>query len=983
MWQDFSRPLLNFRKPWIWILILLILWGLILGVLSPWLIKHTLQKTAKERLQAELHIERLRINPYSLSVTVGELQLSSKEKPVIGFSRLYINFQLSSLFRWAWSFDETHLLGVQANIERYSDGTSNLQKLAQAWQTTAKQSPREAQNAEKESTVLPRIYINDLQLSVKEVALRDAVPHTPFDSSLGPISLKVAKLSTLLNKSGQQQLTMATEDGAKINWQGEISLNPFGSEGQISLEGPFLQLPVEYLQDQLNFDIESGSLSARMNYAIAENNSKLQLKVTDIHSFIRNLLLVEKGSRSKLFKLPELEISDGQLQWPQQQASVETINFKNAELWLKRDKNRVVNLSKLINKNEQREASNGKTEKPQKTGTPWQVNNANFQLSDWNIYISDESLPAPANFSFDNIQLAIKNLSSHENTPISISTSADIASGSLALDGQLVAIPFGQMQLNSQLNNIDLTPLQAYISPYARVELKESLFNADTSITAVDEKQIQINSAIKVKNFKLADAISQQPLLEWELLSISDIQAELDKNSLDIGNITLDKAYVDFAIAENGSTTVDRVLIPKEKSSQALTKQQQTSTEVKPFSLNLASISITNAAGKFSDVSLSLPFATEFRDLNGGITSLSSNSREPADVKLEGKVDEYGLMRIKGALTPFEPKQNTDIDVIFKNLDIPKLNPYTLKFAGRSIEQGKLNVDLGYRIRQGQLQGSNNVELQKLKLGKKIDQEEDMDIPLDMAVALLKDGNGNIDINLPVKGDLNDPAFNYGKVVQLAFSKLIKNIVSSPFRLLGSLVSGNDKQLSDIYFDPGSSAVTPPEREKLTTLVSALQQRPKLRLEIRGVYVQSLDEKALKAKKFTALELEHSAEDELKSLSRVSKPYIAFAEARFLDLNGKEALRAFREELTFRVAEGKPELDKLAYSNRLREYLIDKEELLPQEMTALADERAQNVQRFLKNDLELEQNRVSVLPGQASKEVEDELVKLELKLESI
>jgi hypothetical protein len=271
-------------------------------------------------------------------------------------------------------------------------------------------------------------------------------------------------------------------------------------------------------------------------------------------------------------------------------------------------------------------------------------------------------------------------------------------------------------------------------------------------------------------------------------------------------------------------------------------KKAETSPEEPGFPYRIRRILVSEGRVDFADLSLPTPFGTKIDDLKGIVAGMSSAKDGRAQMELDGRVDEYGTVRVRGELNSADPKAFTDISVVFRNLEMSSLTPYSGKFAGRKIESGKLSMDLKYKIAQRQLVGDNQIIVERLVLGEKVESPEAVDLPLDLAVALLEDSDGVIDLGLPVKGDLDSPEFSFGAVVWKAFVNLLTKIVTSPFRALGALLpGGGEESLDSIAFEPGRPDIPPPEKEKLTKLGTVLQKRPQLKLVVQGRYNPEAD----------------------------------------------------------------------------------------------------------------------------------------------
>ncbi|MFV9645868.1 MAG: DUF748 domain-containing protein, partial [Desulfobacterales bacterium] len=226
---------------------------------------------------------------------------------------------------------------------------------------------------------------------------------------------------------------------------------------------------------------------------------------------------------------------------------------------------------------------------------------------------------------------------------------------------------------------------------------------------------------------------------------------------------------------------------------------------------------------------------TGIQNLKGTVKGLSSESLARADVLLEGKVDKYAPVKISGQINPLSEDAYTDLALSFKNIELATFTPYSGKFAGYAIKKGKLSLDLKYKVSEDLLIGENEIFVDQLTFGERIDSPDATTLPVRLAIALLKDREGRIDIDLPVRGDLSDPEFSYGRIVVNALVNLITKIVTSPFAALANLVGGDGEELSFVEFEFGSAGLLAGQIRKLDNLAKALYERPALRLEIKGV----------------------------------------------------------------------------------------------------------------------------------------------------
>jgi hypothetical protein len=248
----------------------------------------------------------------------------------------------------------------------------------------------------------------------------------------------------------------------------------------------------------------------------------------------------------------------------------------------------------------------------------------------------------------------------------------------------------------------------------------------------------------------------------------------------------------------------------------------------------------------FADRSLDTPFEATIGELAGAVAGFSTAAHDAAQVRLNGRVQPYGVARIRGTINLSAPTTLANITGVFRNLRLETFNPYVAKFAGYRIESGRLSAELRYEVREGRLVGSNRLAFQNMQLGEKLEEKGLLDVPLELAVALLADSQGRIDLAIPVRGNLNDPQFDLGAIVARALGNVVKKIVSAPFRALAGIFGRDgDQNPGAIGFAPGSAALSPPAEENVARVAQGLAERPQLGVEVHGGYDPARDRGAL------------------------------------------------------------------------------------------------------------------------------------------
>jgi hypothetical protein len=360
-----------------------------------------------------------------------------------------------------------------------------------------------------------------------------------------------------------------------------------------------------------------------------------------------------------------------------------------------------------------------------------------------------------------------------------------------------------------------------------------------------------------VRALSIADRDEGSPVAGWKQLQLSEIALTLDPTSVTIEEVGINQPKVHLVVDRDGVTNIKK-LLPSTGASTKPQAAEETTAQTKkgpPPSIAIKTVKVLKGTATFEDESISPQVKTGLYDLTGTVKGLSSKQLARADVDLSAKIDKVAPMKIAGRINPLTEDAFTDLTVKFDNVDLTPATPYSGKYAGYPIKKGKLFLDLVYKVSQKQLEAENKVAVDQLTFGEKTDSPDATSLPVPLAVALLKDRNGRIDIDLPIRGDLKDPDFKYGKAVWSTLGNLLTKMVTSPFALMGKLVpgGGDGEELQHLTFDPGSAAIPPAEMKKIDALMKGLEERPGLRLEITGIADPTRDRQAMAMQKLQEL----------------------------------------------------------------------------------------------------------------------------------
>jgi outer membrane protein OmpA-like peptidoglycan-associated protein len=497
------------------------------------------------------------------------------------------------------------------------------------------------------------------------------------------------------------------------------------------------------------------------------------------------------------------------------------------------------------------------------------------------------------------------------------------------------------------------------------LELRSGLLASQLAVElkGIEPLALHIGGSAEITQLHTLDTIQDRDLVKWQSLQISGLDYNYP-NELQIDKIDLNQPYVRFIINPDLSTNINDLLVDKPAATpnqEALPSEAPASPDEPdvPFALRIGGIQIADGSANFADMSLRPPFITAIQDLGGSIGTLDNRQHHTASVDIDGKVDRYAPVSIEGSLTPFEPLQSLDITTRFRQVELTTLSPYSAKFAGYRIRKGRLNLDLRYRIQQGQLNAENEVVLEELQLGEKVDSEQAVDLPVRLAVALLKDSSGTIALKIPVQGDLKNPQFDVMPIIWQTLRNLVVRAAKSPFKFLGGLVGRDQADLSQILFPPGSSTLVSAAGSNLDWLASALKERPVLRLEVEGMSAPAVDGPLL-AEQWLEREYQQTW---YKILQR--RGDTVPADPSMLEISEDEKTAILEGIYRSRMQQQPPaewqSLDEEARARQLRQAILDRRESSTALLRRLSRARAASIKDYLVDKAGLAADRVYLL----------------------
>ena len=570
---------------------------------------------------------------------------------------------------------------------------------------------------------------------------------------------------------------------------------------------------------------------------------------------------------------------------------------------------------------------------------------------------------------------------------------ASAAGGDLAIDGKLLLEPTTfEAEVTTQA--LDLRPVQAWLHGSTDLLVRSGTLTSRGRLefTSGEIATADYKGDLSVDGLHTQDSGAGRDFINWKKLDVRKLAYASNPARLSIQEIVATDPYVRLILAENGVSNILSVLDPAgaarkaleidaERAGNATGKEEKRGRSKHKVTIPPAAeppsskprlparidlVRIVNGNVNFSDFTLQPDFQIAVERLAGTIKGLSSDPGRRAHLELDGEVDRYAPAHIEGELNVLAAQSYLDIGANFRNIELTSFTPYAGKFAGYRIDKGKLSIEMKYHVENRQLAADHKFVINQLQLGERVDSPDAVSLPLKLAVALLKDRNGVIDIDLPVQGSLDDPQFRLGPIIWKAVVGLLGKIVTSPFTLLGKLFGGG-ADLSSVEFAPGSAALDVTARENVAALRKALVERPNLDLDIPSTLDAAADRAAM-------VERDWSRAVSVASGDRSA--YLARLKQLHLERLGHKA----EIPKPPRPAEGEPAVDPVEHAIAVLEPIVRMTIVVQDaDLAALGQARAEAVREALLGDATVDPSRLFLIRGEPVTEA-DGTVRMTLTL---
>ncbi len=907
----------------------------------------------------------LRLNDIAINLINGQ--------PLLKLPTLELKAAKADIFNKTFTLESLTLDQLELFIRRDKQGKWMYEQLLNRKKTeTAAKTESATQQALNKTVPQPLLQVAAFAISNGRVHFRDDVAMGGFRGEASQIDITIKDFSTATDKTASYDLSILLDNESTLNADGTFSLTPLKATVSSELSDVKLERGWPYLSQIMNAPVKgTATISSEATYSSQDGVRVEQ------GTYVARGLSTRYGNGEGI-SIGSFEVSGASYNQKDNTLTADLIKMSRGDITLSREPDGSISLLSLFKKPSQMQPrTESRKPKPAVTRsaaadrrTPTRDFSFRFkqiQLDRLNSTFTDKTLKDKPRFSLHKTTLNVANLNGPKFTPARLDFSSTFNRDTpLKAKGDITPYPF-RYKGNISVGRLPIRDFEAYFPSNINVFILAGLVDTTTNLDLAikDGKPVgSFSGNAGIRSFHCLDSVAEDDLLTWESLQLDEIAGKLDPFSLSIRQVALNNAYSRIVIRKDGTLNLQNLVqkptqvqapaasamepIPAPKptasapSAPAQTTPKDNTAARSPVSI--AVVTIQDGTLSFTDNHLSQQFASTFYNLGGRVSGLTSEETKFADVDLRGNLENHSPLQITGRINPLREDLFVDLMVSFKDIDLTPATPYSGTYLGYAIDKGKLFLDLKYLIDKKQLSSQNRVFIDQFTFGKEVKSAQATNLPVRLAIALLKDRKGEIHLNLPVSGRTDDPQFSIWGVVWQVVKNLFVKAATSPFALMSSMF-GEGQDFSTISFESGLSRLSPAEEKKMTALAALLSDRPALKLEIMAYvdrdkdtegYRQELLNQKLRQEKFLTLAKERQTKfgDKAENIQVMPEEMSRYLKAVY----AKEKFPKPRN--MFGLVKDLPD-------SEMKKLIITNTQVADKDLQALARERAMAVMNYL------------------------------------
>ncbi len=801
-------------------------------------------KLQSAKLSTKLDLIFDRKNHQSELLLSGDVRLDAlsiqdkNEQALLKTHSINAHIKQLNVLTAAASIDKLHIDTPEVWLAMDAKGRSNWNDLAQATESKSDAGSPTPAKSPKQNAAKPVISISEFLLDHGQLNFADSTNSTSTTSAqalqFNEIKLSAKQFSTAPDaKASLVSLAAQVEKDQTLSFAGEYTANNGDLIGNASVDtlqlGPYQAFVNRFIAAKL-----SGVLSLKSQ--ISMHQGQLSLKEMGVQ--LNDFLLVPNAKNEGRVAIKSLQLDKLDLDTETRSVHAAGMTIGQMDADVRRDVDAKLSLQKLLVPaihSVAAPATQGKEIKQ----PDWDVSLQNFALSESNFSFEDHAVSPAVTTKAQGISLSVDNLSSDFSQMINMKLAT-----SINRKGKLSIVGSATPKLKKILFDLDgqalpVSSLYPYFSHLLNVELLRGSANVKGKLGFINAEGKPLVSnfegRLNLNDFQMQEIGETEDFLYWKSVNFDGINLSFGdtKQFVFLRKLALNDFYTKLILSEKGELNLSDILVKKEAKPAPVANTVAKEDAHSPLEIRIDKTSLSGGNINFKDNYIKPNYQANLTGVSGDIGSISSIKPEAASLQLSGKIDDDAALILSGTVNPLSAPIFLDIKGSASDIQLTRLSQYASKYAGYPIVKGHLSVAVSYRIENQKLIAENNLRLDQLTLGERVESPDATSLPVNLALALLRDNDGQIAVNLPVSGSLSDPQFSLGGIIFKVFVNIITKAVTSPFALLGNMFGGGE-ELAYGEFLPGRTELTPATITKLDSLAKALKQRSNLKLDITG-----------------------------------------------------------------------------------------------------------------------------------------------------
>jgi uncharacterized protein involved in outer membrane biogenesis/outer membrane protein OmpA-like peptidoglycan-associated protein len=703
-----------------------------------------------------------------------------------------------------------------------------------------------------------RFSVADARITDGTVRFADRSVTPEFRVALSKIGFEGKQIASS-GPPGSIELGFDSDDGAHFTVEGQVDPAKAAMHGHVALTNVNIVKLYPYYTSALDADITRGKLDVAGDFDASNQGTSPSFAIARGSIALSDLDAAIRGAREPFLRIARADLDGIAIDAQKRSIVIDDAKWRGGSVRVRRQRNGTIDLARLARfQRKSADAVRRSAASDSADGDAWHLLVHKLGAERIAADFEDRLPEPPVKLRIPDARIAADEVSNARAAKSAIEVTARIgSSGRLRVRGAVVADPLA-VDWRIDATGIDLVPFRPYIESRTNIVVTRGSVAAKGRLTYAASRagtpRARYAGDVTVVNFGSLDRPTSQELVRWKTLAFTGVDTASEPLNVAIGAVRMDQFYARVILDADATLNLQQLLAPESAAAAApgspatvagvTTKELPPSSRSAGLPVSIGRIELSNGEVQYSDFFVRPNYSTHLTEVSGSVSALSA--AQEGNVELTGRVEGTAPVDVRGTLNPFSQQLALDVTGKATDIDLPPLTPYSVKYAGYGIQKGKLSLDVHYRIDDRKLVATNKLKLDQLTFGEHVDSPTATRLPVLLAVSLLEDRNGVINLDLPIQGTLDDPQFSVWGVLVQIFVNLVTKAVTAPFALLSSIGGGGGEQLAYVAFAPGHAELSEAAQAKLQTLAKALTDRPALKIDAAGRAVPDADREGLK-----------------------------------------------------------------------------------------------------------------------------------------